>query len=360
MRRAEHQWNAKNPEGIANGCRSFWINAFSSPWTSWSYIITRFLEARDDPEKLKTVYNTLFGQLWEERGEVQSEGELADRREDYDADLPDGVLCLTCGVDTQDNRIEYEVVGHGTFGETWGIERGVFWGRPDAQDTPTEPSVWTRLDSVIDRRWAYKDGKTLRVSLTFVDSGGHYTNEVYRACAERMDKRVFAIKGKGGEGDVVEVARGFANNYLLPQGYAIKATPGNLKQLEQRKSNIATREEKRVAKANETKATLDAAAVKVLARVGEEGVLFGSVTTQQIAAAVAEQTGIEIDRRDISVKESIKKAGEYTATVALYRDIKANLTVLVGDEASFAEPEVEAEAEVEEAPAEETAEVEAE
>jgi len=200
MRRTEHRWQAKNPEGIANGCRSFWINAFSSPWTSWTYIITRFLEARDDPEKLKTVYNTLFGQLWEERGEVQSEGELADRREEYDADLPDGVLCLTCGVDTQDNRIEYEVVGHGTFGETWGIERGVIWGRPDAQDTPTDPSVWTRLDAVIDRRWAYKDGKTLRVSLTFVDSGGHYTNEVYRACAERMEKRVFAIKGKGGEG----------------------------------------------------------------------------------------------------------------------------------------------------------------
>jgi large subunit ribosomal protein L9 len=168
------------------------------------------------------------------------------------------------------------------------------------------------------------------------------------------------VKGKGGEGDVIDVADGFANNFLFTHKLAVPATKGNLKQLEQRKSNIATREEKRVAKANETKATLDAAAVKVLARVGEEGVLFGSVTTQQIAAAVAEQTGIEIDRRDISVKESIKKAGEYTATVALYRDIKANLTVLVGDEASFAEPEVEAEAEVEEAPAEETAEVEAE
>lgn len=200
MRRSEHRWQAKNPDGIANGCRSFWINAFSSPWVSWTYIITRFLEARDDPEKLKTVYNTLFGQLWEERGEVQSEDELAGRREDYGADLPDGVLCLTCGVDTQDNRLEYEVVGHGTFGETWGIERGVIWGRPDAQDTPTDPSVWTRLDAIIDRRYAYADGKTLKVSLTFVDSGGHYTNEVYRACAERLEKRVFAIKGKGGEG----------------------------------------------------------------------------------------------------------------------------------------------------------------
>ena len=64
------------------------------------------------------------------------------------------------------------------------------------------------------------------------------------------------VQGKGGEGDVIEVARGFANNYLIPQGFAILATPGNLKQLEQRKKNIAKREEKRVAEAAELKAKL--------------------------------------------------------------------------------------------------------
>ena len=94
------------------------------------------------------------------------------------------------------------------------------------------------------------------------------------------------VKGKGGEGDVVEVANGFANNYLFPKNLAVAATKGNLKQLEQRKHNIAAREENRIEEANKTKEILDALTVKVEARVGEEGVLFGSVTAQMIADAV--------------------------------------------------------------------------
>ncbi|MBQ9000536.1 MAG: phage terminase large subunit family protein [Eggerthellaceae bacterium] len=200
MRDAEHKWIAKNPDAATSGTRSFWINAFLSPWMSWEHIIRRFLEAGDDPSKLKTVFNTLFGQLWEERGDIADVDELAEAREDYEAELPDGVLCLTCGVDTQDNRLEYEVVGHGLFEETWGIQRGVIWGRPDTPDSERLPNVWSQLDDVIDRQWQYKDGQTLKISLTFVDSGGHHTQDVYRECAKRLGKRVFAIKGKGGEG----------------------------------------------------------------------------------------------------------------------------------------------------------------
>lgn len=200
MRNTEHKWIARNPDALQSGTRSFWINAFSSPWVPWEHVIRRFLEAGEDPAKLKTVFNTLLGQLWEERGDVADVDELADGREEYDAELPDGVLCLTCGVDTQDNRLEYEVVGHGLFDETWGIQRGVIWGRPDAADSPRSPNVWTQLDDVIDRQWRYADGKTLKISLTFIDSGGHHTQDVYRECAARMGKRVFAIKGKGGEG----------------------------------------------------------------------------------------------------------------------------------------------------------------
>lgn len=160
------------------------------------------------------------------------------------------------------------------------------------------------------------------------------------------------VKGKGGEGDIIDVRDGFANNYLLPQGKALRATKGNLKQLENRMANIAVREEKRVAEATATKAALEAAQVKVIARVGEEGVLFGSVTSAQIAEAIKEQAGVEVDRRDIAVKHAIKTAGEHTAVLALYRDIKATVTVLVGDESTFAapaEPEAEAEEATEEA-----------
>ena len=160
------------------------------------------------------------------------------------------------------------------------------------------------------------------------------------------------VKGKGGEGDVVDVAAGFANNYLFPKRLAVAATKGNLKQLEQRKHNIAAREENRVAEANKTKEVLDALTVKVEARVGEEGVLFGSVTSQMIADAVKAQADIDVDRRRVEMKGAIKSAGAHEVAISLYRDIKANLTILVGDADTFAAEEtaeapVEAEAEVE-------------
>ena len=169
------------------------------------------------------------------------------------------------------------------------------------------------------------------------------------------------LKGKGGEGDVVEVSRGFANNYLLPQRIAILATKGNLKQLEERKHNIAKREEVRIANAEQLKAVLDAATVVVDARVGDEGQLFGSVTAQQVADAAKDQLDVELDRRRIEMGSPIKSAGEHTVTVSLYREIKAELKLMVGKEVAEAE-EVEvaedAEGDVEVA-AEETEVVEA-
>lgn len=189
IKRQPMKWIAESPEAIENGCRSFWINGFYSPWMPWAKIITRFLEARKDPEKLQTVFNTLFGQLWDIRGDLESEEEIAGRAEEYDAELPEGVLCLTMGVDTQDNRLEYEVVGYGLFEENWGIEKGIIDGNPANRET------WEKLDGIIDREWSFKNGRRLKISLTFVDEGGHYTQEVREQCAARKAKRVFCIKG---------------------------------------------------------------------------------------------------------------------------------------------------------------------
>lgn len=152
------------------------------------------------------------------------------------------------------------------------------------------------------------------------------------------------LKGKGGEGDVVDVAPGFANNYLLPQKLAILATKGNLKQLEQRKHNIATREAARIEEAQALKAALDDLSVKVEARVGEEGVLFGSITAAMIADALKEAEDIEIDRKRIDLKNPIKTAGKHEVVVSIYRDIKSNLTVVVGNEETFTASESAAEA----------------
>ena len=150
------------------------------------------------------------------------------------------------------------------------------------------------------------------------------------------------LPGKGGEGDVVDVERGFANNYLLRKGIAVKATPGNLKQLEQRKKNIAKREEVRIANAEQLKAQLEAAPVVVKARVGEEGQLFGSVTTQMIVDAVKEQLDLELDRRRVDDRATIKVVGEHEVTVSIYREIKAALKLNVVDEAAAEEPAEEA------------------
>lgn len=140
------------------------------------------------------------------------------------------------------------------------------------------------------------------------------------------------VRGRGGEGDVIDVSRGFANNYLLTQGYAVLATPGNLKQLEQRKKNIAKREEVRVAEATALVEKLDGAKVTVVAQVGEEGQLFGSVTAPMIAEAVQNELGIEVDRRRIELGKPIKQVGEYPVAISIYRTMKATITVIVDGE----------------------------
>jgi large subunit ribosomal protein L9 len=137
------------------------------------------------------------------------------------------------------------------------------------------------------------------------------------------------LKGRGGEGDVIDVARGFAVNYLLPRKMAIEATSGNLKQLEQRVHNIQKREAARVGDAQAQLAKLDGKSVRIEAKVGEEGKLFGSITTHMIEDAVNEQLGVEIDRRRIETHGPIKDAGERVVEYVVYRDVKANITVNV-------------------------------
>ncbi|MBM6689348.1 50S ribosomal protein L9 [Collinsella tanakaei] len=160
------------------------------------------------------------------------------------------------------------------------------------------------------------------------------------------------IKGKGGEGDVVDVAQGYAENYLFPKKLAIAATKGNLKQLDERRNNIAKREAVRLADANALKDAIDGKSVTVDAKVGDEGILFGSVTSTMVADAINAQLGVEIDRKRVELGKPIKVAGTHPVVVSLYREIRATVNVLVG---------VEAETEVEqtEAAAEETVETEA-
>jgi large subunit ribosomal protein L9 len=140
------------------------------------------------------------------------------------------------------------------------------------------------------------------------------------------------LKGRGGEGDVIDVATGYAVNFLFPKKLAIAATKGNLKQLEQRKHNIAKREASRLDTADKLVAALEGQTIRIGAKVGEEGQLFGSVTPIQVADAINTKFNTEIDRRRIDLHGIIKTVGEHAATISIYRELKVSLTVEVVDE----------------------------
>lgn len=192
-KRLPARWKVRNEKAIQNGIRSFRLNAFMSPWSDWSDLCLKFLQAKDDPDLLQVFVNTMLGESWEDRLESGVPEKMYDRRERYDAEVPDEVLVLTCGIDTQDNRLEYEVVGWDRNEQSWGISAGVIPGRPDMQE------VWDEVDAILDRTWMRANGVGMRITATFIDSGGHFTTEVYRECYKRRAKRIWPIKGEGGE-----------------------------------------------------------------------------------------------------------------------------------------------------------------
>lgn len=171
------------------------------------------------------------------------------------------------------------------------------------------------------------------------------------------------VKGKGGEGDVVDVAHGYAVNYLFPRKMAIEATSGNLKQLELRMHNIQQREEARISDASGLAGALDGKTVVITAKVGEEGRLYGSITAQMIEEAIAEQLDVVVDRRKMDMQGQIKATGDHVVSVQVYRDVKADVTVRVtgeGQEAEAAAPAVAAEEVVSDEAADEVVDAEAE
>lgn len=190
-------WHKQRGEWIAqaehNNARGFHLNELVSPWRRWEQIIEDFKQAKKSPETLKTFVNTSLGETWEEEGEtVDSTGLLA-RREDYDG-APEGVLVLTAGVDVQDDRLEVEVVGWGEGEESWNIDYRVIRGDPG------QARVWKDLDDALSQDYQHDSGNTLHIAATCIDSGGHYTQQVYDYCKTRQHKRIFAIKGVGGAG----------------------------------------------------------------------------------------------------------------------------------------------------------------
>ena len=135
------------------------------------------------------------------------------------------------------------------------------------------------------------------------------------------------VKGKGKAGDVVKVNDGYARNMLFPKGLAKEATAGNLKNLEQQKAIAAEQEAERKAEAEATAKKLADLTVKIETKAGDNGKLFGSITSADIADACKEQAGIEIDKKKIVLDAPVKQAGNVEVQVKLYPEVTAKLKV---------------------------------
>lgn len=193
MKAAPQKYVAQNPDALKNGIRSFWLNGFSSPWLTWTEIMREWLEARGNASREAVVCNTRFGLSYKLAGFYDDENIFLERREDYDGELPSGVLLLTAAVDVQQNRLEYEIVGWADGFERWGILRGLVRGEPNRLET------WQALDRVLDRPYRFSNGTPMTVARTFVDSG-YATTAVYDYCHANMRRGRFPIKGKAGAG----------------------------------------------------------------------------------------------------------------------------------------------------------------
>ena len=132
----------------------------------------------------------------------------------------------------------------------------------------------------------------------------------------------------GSRGDVVKVAEGYGRNFLLPRKLALVATPGNLKQIERERVKLDAKEAEDKSGAEAIAARMAGVEAVISRKVGETGALYGSVTTADIAEALAKQ-GYETDRRKIGLREPIKKLGEYTVPVKLHREVIVQLPVKV-------------------------------
>lgn len=207
------EWRAEFP---GRPVASFHLSALYSPWRTWEEVVREFLASKGNPERLRVWVNTDLGETWEEEGDRVEPDALLLRREKYPADVPAGAAVLTAGVDVQGDRLEAVVKGWGRGEESWLIDQVQLWGDPG------QPDVWRSLEETLfNQTFAHEHGATLRVACTCVDSGGHHTEAVYRWVRQHRSRRVYAVKGVGGEGRPLVGRPSKANKWgvkLIPVG----------------------------------------------------------------------------------------------------------------------------------------------
>jgi large subunit ribosomal protein L9 len=139
------------------------------------------------------------------------------------------------------------------------------------------------------------------------------------------------VEDLGARGEIVRVKSGYARNYLLPRRLAVQATASNVKQIEQERAALLKKESKEKATAEAQATQMGALKLSFTRKVGDHGILYGSVTSMDIAEALKER-GYEIDRRRITLREAIKETGDFTVPVRLHRDVTVDIPVEVAPE----------------------------
>jgi large subunit ribosomal protein L9 len=139
------------------------------------------------------------------------------------------------------------------------------------------------------------------------------------------------VDNLGARGEVVKVRAGYGRNYLLPQGLAVQATPANVKQIQMQRKALLKKATEEKGMAEQQADLLKEVTLEFARKVGEHGLLYGSVTSMDVAEAFAAK-GYEIDRKKITLKDPIKETGEYEVPVKLHREVTANVKVVVKSE----------------------------
>ena len=181
----------------------FILWAAYSYFTTWPDLVAEWLAAikadkKGNPNKLKTFVNTRLGEAWEVKGSSVNADIFLNRLENYGPEVPEKVLCITAGVDIQEDRIEVEVLGWGKDYENWSIDYNIIPG-----DTSVSPelkdSVWQKLNDFLLTVYTHESGVRLRIAATCIDSGFN-TTTVYKFCKPRTKRGVYPIKGVAGQG----------------------------------------------------------------------------------------------------------------------------------------------------------------
>lgn len=192
------RWVAAHPE--RRTIAGFRINALYSPWRqNWPELAQEWIEAQDNPEKLRVFVNLRLAETWDEGAtSVLDAHVLAARLEKYpEGKLPDKVAVLVAAADVQHNRIEVQITGFGPGEESWLIAHEIFWGNPGVDvDPDTEANVWQQLDDFLLKRWPHPSGVELTPAVTLIDAGAH-ADSVYDYVLPRQHttRRILACKG---------------------------------------------------------------------------------------------------------------------------------------------------------------------